>query len=81
MVDMWTQSALKPLHKFLFAFLRSLPNDGTHDQEASVRRCFEKSRVSGCSFGYDLSAATDRLPMSLQVGIIDSLFGSQFALA
>jgi hypothetical protein len=73
MVDVWTQSILKPLHDFLFAFLRKIPNDGTMDQHKSVERCFHKSGLTGRSFGYDLSAATDRLPISLQKGILDIL--------
>lgn len=81
MVDVWTQSALRPLHKFLFAFLKSLPNDGTHDQGASVKRCFTKSSKAGLSFGYDLSAATDRLPIALQISVVESLFGTQYAIA
>jgi hypothetical protein len=35
MVDIWTQSLLKPLHLMLTNFLSSLPNDGTKDQIAS----------------------------------------------
>jgi hypothetical protein len=35
MVEVWTQSLLKPLHNALFSFLKSLPNDGTFDQTAS----------------------------------------------
>jgi hypothetical protein len=35
MVDIWTQSLLKPLHSMLTHFLGSLPNDGTKDQIAS----------------------------------------------
>lgn len=78
MVDPWTQSILRPFHKFLFSFLKSLPNDGTHDQGASVKRCFQKSMKSGCSFGYDLSAATDRLPIALQMSVIKALFTSKY---
>lgn len=81
MVDVWTQSALKPLHKYLFAVLKGLPNDGTFDQHASVKRCFAKSQVAGCSFGYDLSAATDRLPLVLQSSVLAALFGADFAEA
>lgn len=72
MVDVWTQSLLKPLHLALFSFLKSLPNDGTFDQTASWKRCAEKAKLSGCSFGYDLSAATDRLPIELQVSILSA---------
>ena len=81
MVDIWTQSALKPLHDYLFSFLRSLPNDGTFDQHASVKRCMEKSKVSNQSFGYDLSAATDRLPIAIQVSILSQFFTKEFAEA
>nr|WAY16631.1 putative RNA-dependent RNA polymerase [Rhizoctonia solani mitovirus 64] len=73
MVDVWTQSLLKPLHDMLFKFLKSLPNDATFDQNASVKRCMVKSQLTGKSFGYDLSAATDRLPIDLQVAILNKI--------
>lgn len=41
-IDSITQSALKPLHDFLFDILRSLPNDGTFDQQESIKRSSEK---------------------------------------
>lgn len=63
----------------IFAFLKDLPNDGTFDQNASVMRCKEKAKKSGKSFGYDLSAATDRLPISLQVSILSTLIGTRKA--
>lgn len=49
MVDVWTQSILKPLHDTLFSFLKNLPNDGTFDQQASVKRCVEKATATGGS--------------------------------
>jgi hypothetical protein len=42
MVDVWTQSMLKPLHDLLFSLLEKIPNDATFDQSAAVKRCFEK---------------------------------------
>jgi len=72
---------LKGLHEYLFDFLKSLPNDGTFDQHASVLRCVEKVKNTGQSYGYDLSAATDRLPIALQVSILSSLFGERYAEA
>lgn len=81
MVDLWTQIAMWPLHRFLFDFLKNLPNDGTHDQQASVKRCFEKVGYSSRSFGFDLSAATDRLPIAIQMTIVEQLLGARFALA
>lgn len=41
----------------------------------------EKSIKSNCSFGYDLSAATDRLPIYLQERVLSSFFGEKLALA
>jgi len=65
----------------LFKFLKSLPNDGTFDQNLSVQRCMEKVAIAKKSFGYDLSAATDRLPIELQVSILSSLIGKETAVA
>jgi len=75
MVDVWTQSALRPLHDRIFQFLAKLPNDGTFDQDESFRRAQAKAVKAGCSYGYDLSAATDRLPLSLQKVVLNSIFG------
>jgi hypothetical protein len=74
LVDSVTQSILKPLHLALFSVLRELPNDGTFDQDASVKRCAEKAQKYGCAFSFDLSAATDRLPIELTGAIIENLF-------
>jgi hypothetical protein len=81
MVDYWTQVSLKGLHDFIFNILSQLPNDGTFDQSASIRRAAQKVKISGCSFGYDLSAATDRLPLELQIGVLSSFFSWEFAYA
>lgn len=83
MVSIWDQTVLGPLHDALFAWLKKVPNDGTFDQNASVRRCLAKSTQTNQSYGYDLSAATDRLPLSLQRDILNRLvphLGSIWAL-
>jgi hypothetical protein len=79
MVDIWTQSIFKPLHDFLFSVLKALPNDGTFDQNESFKRAQIKSKASGCCFGYDLSSATDRLPILLQIAILTPIIGSELA--
>lgn len=76
MVDIWTQSIMKVIHENLFSLLKSIPNDATFDQQASVNRCFQKVDESNCSYGYDLSAATDRLPIKLQVEVLRFFIGS-----
>jgi hypothetical protein len=80
-VDGWTQSLLTPLHDYLFDILKKLPNDGTMDQGASYDRACAKAVKYNCSYGYDLSAATDRLPIKLQVDILSSLIGMKAAVA
>lgn len=44
-----------------------------------MKRCFTKADRAGCSFGYDLSAATDRLPIDLQVAVLRPLIGAKAA--
>jgi len=79
MVDIWTQSIFKPLHDLLFEILKNIPNDATFDQDAAFKRAISKSKITGHSFGYDLSAATDRLPIDLQVAILTGLIGRHLA--
>lgn len=79
MVDGWTQTACHPLHNYLMDLLKQIPNDGSKDHGTAFYRATEKSKQFGCSYGYDLSAATDRLPVFLQTKIIGSLFGKEFS--
>jgi len=75
MVDIITQSLLEPLHRTLFSLFKKFPNDCTHDQGKGFKYAQELSLKYNCSFGFDLSSATDRLPISSQVAILNSLFG------
>lgn len=75
MVDVITQSMLEPLHSQLFSLFKKLPNDCTHDQNKGFAYAQELSLKYKCSYGFDLSAATDRLPVSSQAAILNSLFG------
>jgi hypothetical protein len=59
----------------IFKFLKSLPNDATFDQQEAVKRASIKVVKYGQSFGYDLSAATDRLPIALQEAVLQPLIG------
>nr|UYL95344.1 MAG: RNA-dependent RNA polymerase [Tianjin Mitov tick virus 1] len=76
MVDPWTQWALKPLHKFIFKVLRKVPMDGTFDQLKPLKRVpFGKVPI----YSFDLSAATDRLPIIIQSELLSEIFGKEFA--
>lgn len=75
MVDGWTQWILYPLHKCLFMILRGVKMDGTFDQTAPLK--FVKA-VRGL-WSLDLSAATDRLPLTIQRELLGALFGYEIA--
>lgn len=76
MVDPLTQWVLKPLHKKLFQFLRVIPMDGTFNQLKPLNKVpFGDVPI----YSFDLSAATDRLPLLIQKMIIGSLFSEELA--
>jgi hypothetical protein len=63
MVDAWTQWLMSPLHEAIFRLLRNIPQDGTFDQLRPLGRLMGGDKPL---FSFDLSAATDRLPLVLQ---------------
>jgi len=76
------QLCLKPLHDALFNLLKDVETDGTFDQEKPLNRLIgiaTDHRLRGFpdhNFScFDLSAATDRLPIDLQVDILKLLIG------
>jgi len=79
MVDVWTQSIFKPLHSLLFRILSSLPNDSTFNQGVAFKRAVSKAEKSGHSYGFDLSAATDRLPLIIQIKLLSGIIGAHLA--
>jgi hypothetical protein len=77
--DVWTQSILHPLHEALFALLRKIPQDGTFDQLKPLQVLIDKGHKDFWS--YDLSAATDRLPIAFQTQILSYFIGKTVAEA
>jgi hypothetical protein len=73
MVDCLTQWMLRPLHIALSSRLKGIPMDATHDQDGSLRTYVEMLRREGITevYSFDLSAATDRLPVKFQALILD----------
>lgn len=79
--DWWSQCLLYPLHSFLFGILRTIEEDGTFDQHAPLRRLHEiGTRLGRPSYSYDLSAATDRLPVVLQTLVLSFFTGARYAV-
>lgn len=72
MVDPWSQWLLRPLHSAIFSMLRQIPFDATFDQLGKVKWFKDQLALLGRKkvYSYDLTAATDRLPILLQVRIL-----------
>lgn len=80
MVTPLIQTLMYPLHKWIFARLATIPTDGTFNQTAPVERLIERFKGEGFWVAsYDLSAATDRLPVQLQQDLLEPLLGQKLA--
>jgi hypothetical protein len=71
--DWWTQIVFLPLHNAIMGFLRGIPMDGTFNQVKPLQRLLDLNRSQNVLYSFDLSAATDRLPVLLQVQILNTL--------
>jgi len=72
LTDYWTQAICLPLHNAIFKILKSIKQDGTFDQHAPVSLLHDRILTSG-AWSFDLSAATDRLPVLLQCQVLTIL--------
>lgn len=70
--DWWTQCLLRPLHQTIFDNLKSLRMDATFDQTGGLKRLLEIG-LGRPMYSFDLSAATDRLPVATQEQILSVL--------
>lgn len=75
-VDPFTQWLLRPLHDALFEVLDLIPQDGTTDQLRPVHNLLSRSKKGTPFFSFDLSAATDRLPLVLQMSLLSKVLTS-----
>lgn len=78
MCDPFTQWAFRPLWDDISQLLRLFPTDGTYDQYRPLERL---NRVSpgGPRYSFDLSSATDRLPVLLQQQLLIPFLGPAMA--
>nr|UPW42101.1 MAG: putative RNA dependent RNA polymerase [Guangxi mito-like virus 15] len=82
-IDYWTQQILIPIHNTIQNINKTLENDGTFDQDKLVHWVSRMTSLNSSQlYSLDLTAATDRLPIDLQVLILEKLFGNrELALA
>jgi hypothetical protein len=71
-VDYWTNFVLKPLHDWMFAVLRLLPQDATFDQEGRVKEFSTRGYTE--VYSYDLKSATDLIPFALYRALFSWVF-------
>jgi len=64
---------MRPLHLFIFSLLRKIRQDATFDQGRGVKYANRLSQRGLKAHCYDLSAATDRLPVLLQAMLVNNL--------
>jgi hypothetical protein len=81
LADCWTQWALYPLHKWLFGILETIPQDGTFNQLRPIERLLKRVNSRQIIYSYDLSSATDRIPIKIQEILLACIFGEKFARA
>jgi hypothetical protein len=75
-LDYWSQTGLRPLHKVLNQMLRKIGPDCTFNQ-GSFTRILPLSPFHSL----DLSNATDRMPIALQLRVIERIVGKERAVA
>lgn len=76
-LDYWSQASLRTLHSEILKILKRIPSDCTFDQGSRLHK------VSPNPFFHsiDLTNATDRFPIDLQVKVLERLIGSDKAQA
>jgi len=72
--DYFSQRALKPIHKVLMKFLRRFPSDGTFSHKDTSKKLQRLLSSGHSAYCFDLSAATDRFPVSVTEHIMKRLF-------
>lgn len=79
LVDLVTQSIMKPLHDKIFSMLRLIPQDGTFNQAKPVEVLLKTLHPDQTVYSFDLSAATDRLPVVMQEALLACVIGDKLA--
>lgn len=77
-LDYWSQTALRPLHRYLFNCLRKIRQDCTFDQGSFLKKLPNNGDIYD---SVDLTAATDRFPIDLIALILRAQLGSTYVSA
>lgn len=72
---------MEPLHEFIYSILRKIPQDGTFDQSRPLSILRAKLDDTSLTYSFDLSAATDRLPIAVQIQILATFLPNGWEVA
>jgi hypothetical protein len=78
-LNYFLQSCMKALHDSIFKWLKTIPQDCTFDQGAGVHKLKQLTAEKQAVWCYDLTAATDRIPLWIQLAILRKAFGKHWA--
>lgn len=78
--DYWSQASLKVVQDNLYHVLKSLSTDTTADQDKGFKDLIKESHGKD-TFCFDLSSASDRIPVKLQEHRLDLMAGKQIGEA
>jgi len=83
MLDPISQWILRPIHNGVFGMLKQIVFDATFDQRGAVERFNDTISYLNIKnvYSFDLTAATDRLPISIQTLLISYFIGDKEAIA
>lgn len=76
-LDYWSQAALKPLHDHVFKILKTNPKLQKVDATFNQDKGFSNIPDSQVFYSFDLSSATDRMPIKLQQYVVTYLYGDK----
>jgi len=80
--DFWTQLVFRPFHDCLFRMLKLIEQDGTFDQWKPIETwVLPRLRLGFPAFSFDLTAATDRLPIQFQGQVFEILLGNDYLVS
>jgi hypothetical protein len=76
--DYWSQTVLLPIHNIVYAILQDIPSDQTFSQAEGISALLSRDTRHFC---FDLSAFTDRFPLTIVSGLLEVLVGKKKAKA
>lgn len=76
--DYWSQTVLRPIHDVIYSVLQDIPADQTFCQAEGISALLSMDTKHFC---FDLTAFTDRFPMTIVKGLLSVLVGAEKAEA